>query len=178
MKEIVIISGKGGTGKTSVTAAIGYILGEKAVLADCDVDAANLHLLMQPVVRERERFVSGQLAQIDNSACTSCDLCREKCRFGAINSDGSIYSVSGIDDIRIQGRDSSGRVKDFLIRYRGGQLNLPANDFRMLMGPFKFRSVLIDRFEWTGEQMIVRGRGWGHGVGLCQYGAKKLVLAG
>ncbi len=83
MKEIVVLSGKGGTGKTSVTAALAG-LGPAKILADCDVDAADLHLVLAPYVLRRESFIAGELARIDPEACTSCGLCRDECRFDAI----------------------------------------------------------------------------------------------
>lgn len=84
MKELVIISGKGGTGKTSVTAALAS-LGGSMVLADCDVDAADLHLVLAPDTKRTEPFVSGELARIDPDACTHCGECREHCRYNAID---------------------------------------------------------------------------------------------
>jgi MinD superfamily P-loop ATPase len=86
VKEIVITSGKGGTGKTTVVAAFAA-LAENAVLADCDVDAADLHLILDPDVRKREDFWSGYKAVIDLEKCTECGKCREVCRFGAISED-------------------------------------------------------------------------------------------
>ncbi|WP_461211163.1 ATP-binding protein [Desulfocurvus sp. DL9XJH121] len=86
MKEIVVISGKGGTGKTSVTAALAA-LGKNQVLADCDVDAADLHLILSPMVEKSEEFTAGERAAIDPGACTSCGLCAEHCRYGAISED-------------------------------------------------------------------------------------------
>ena len=83
MKEIVVLSGKGGTGKTSVVASFAALARGK-VLADCDVDAADLHLLLKPVVREEREFWSGQVASIDKQKCTECGLCQELCRFGAV----------------------------------------------------------------------------------------------
>lgn len=83
-KTVVIISGKGGTGKTSITAAFA-LLAKGAVLADCDVDAADLHLLLEPDVREEKKFVSGETASIDPSKCTSCGRCAEACVFSAID---------------------------------------------------------------------------------------------
>lgn len=83
MKELVIISGKGGTGKTSFTASFAA-LAKDAVFADCDVDAADLHLLLHPVVRRQEVFRSGRTAVIDADACIQCGKCREICRFDAI----------------------------------------------------------------------------------------------
>ena len=81
MKQIVVISGKGGTGKTSVTAALAGV-GPAKVLADCDVDAADLHLVLRPRIRERREFVSGAVARIDPALCVACGECREKCQIG------------------------------------------------------------------------------------------------
>lgn len=83
MKELAIISGKGGTGKTSVTASFAALAG-KSVLADCDVDAADLHLLLKPEIRAKHEFISGREAVIDREKCRGCGLCREVCRFGAV----------------------------------------------------------------------------------------------
>ncbi len=84
MKELVIISGKGGTGKTSVTGSFAA-LAKKAVLADCDVDAADLHLLLKPDIQEEHDFYSGFEAIIRTDDCTACGLCEELCRFDAIS---------------------------------------------------------------------------------------------
>jgi MinD superfamily P-loop ATPase len=83
MKEIVVLSGKGGTGKTSIVASFAA-LAQNKVLADCDVDAADLHLLLKPKVKEEKEFWSGQVAFIDEGKCTECGLCQELCHFGAI----------------------------------------------------------------------------------------------
>jgi MinD superfamily P-loop ATPase len=83
MKEIVVLSGKGGTGKTSIVASFAA-LAQSKVLADCDVDAADLHLLLKPVVKEEKEFWSGQVAFIDEKKCTECGLCQELCRFDAV----------------------------------------------------------------------------------------------
>ena len=83
MKELVVISGKGGTGKTSVVASFAA-LAEGAVLADCDVDAADLHLLLEPRILERDWFRGGRVAVVRESACTGCGSCVEHCRFEAI----------------------------------------------------------------------------------------------
>ena len=84
MKEIVIISGKGGTGKTSITASLAYLAKKDAVIADCDVDAADMHLLLKPDFANVQDFYSGKLAYIDNDICTNCGECKEICRFDAI----------------------------------------------------------------------------------------------
>ncbi|PIP04913.1 MAG: (4Fe-4S)-binding protein, partial [Syntrophobacterales bacterium CG23_combo_of_CG06-09_8_20_14_all_48_27] len=83
MKEVVVLSGKGGTGKTSIVGSFAALAKSK-VLVDCDVDAADLHLLLQPARRERHEFWSGQTAFIAEDRCTQCGLCQELCRFKAI----------------------------------------------------------------------------------------------
>jgi MinD superfamily P-loop ATPase len=83
MKEVVVLSGKGGTGKTSIAGSFAALAKNK-VLVDCDVDAADLHLLLQPVMREKHEFWSGQVAVINGEKCTQCGLCQEQCRFVAI----------------------------------------------------------------------------------------------
>ena len=85
MREIVIISGKGGTGKTSITAAFSVLGGHDVVVADCDVDAADMHLLMQPDFDFSEDFYSGEVALINQNNCTRCGKCRQVCRFDAIS---------------------------------------------------------------------------------------------
>ncbi len=84
MKEITILSGKGGTGKTSITAAIAA-LAQHAVFCDNDVDAADLHLLLAPEVKEENVFLSAWQAEINQDKCTGCSLCMEYCRFDAIH---------------------------------------------------------------------------------------------
>jgi MinD superfamily P-loop ATPase len=93
MKELVIISGKGGTGKTSLMAAFAS-LAENKVLCDADVDAADLHLIMDPEIRERHEFESGNTAIINQDKCTECGLCRDMCRWNAISED---YKVDPIE---------------------------------------------------------------------------------
>ena len=93
MKELVVISGKGGTGKTSLMAAF-CSLAKGKVLCDADVDAADLHLIMDPTVVHRVDFQSGNRAVINPDLCTECGLCREMCRFNAISAN---YIVDPID---------------------------------------------------------------------------------
>lgn len=93
--EIAVISGKGGTGKTSITASFAT-LGGDVVLADCDVDAANMYLLFNPVHDEESVFVSGHKAVIDYVLCTSCALCMNYCRFDAISEDRGRIVISEI----------------------------------------------------------------------------------
>lgn len=93
MKQLTIISGKGGTGKTIVAASFAA-LSDNSVFADCDVDAANLHLLLKPKIIERHEFSSGATAVIDNNICTRCGKCREICRFSAIGENFNVNEIS------------------------------------------------------------------------------------
>ncbi len=86
MKQFTIISGKGGTGKTTITAAFAS-LAENAVLADCDVDAPDLHLILKPEIKETVEFSGLKIASKDEEKCTECGKCREYCRFDAIDDD-------------------------------------------------------------------------------------------
>jgi MinD superfamily P-loop ATPase len=88
MKEITIISGKGGTGKTTVTAALAT-MGNNQVLCDADVDAADLHLILEPNFLEEHVFEGAWVASIDQDRCTNCGICTEYCRFDAIETDAS-----------------------------------------------------------------------------------------
>ncbi|OFY44234.1 MAG: hypothetical protein A2X18_01075 [Bacteroidetes bacterium GWF2_40_14] len=81
--ETAIISGKGGTGKSSISAAFATIE-NNVVVADCDVDAANLYILFNPSHEEEEVYIAGQKAVIDSTSCTNCGLCKDYCRFDAI----------------------------------------------------------------------------------------------
>lgn len=83
MKELVVISGKGGTGKTSITAAFA-VLAERPVIADCDVDASDLHLVLSPKVKERHEFLGGHEAIIRHADCIGCGECFTDCRFDAV----------------------------------------------------------------------------------------------
>jgi MinD superfamily P-loop ATPase len=98
-KEIAVISGKGGSGKTTVIASLAA-LSENRVLADNDVDAADLHLLLKPVIREVHDFVGGLKMAIDPDQCTACGQCAEHCRFGAIYPDGPT-NQQGVTAFRI-----------------------------------------------------------------------------
>ena len=91
MKELVVLSGKGGTGKTSLVGSFAA-LAENDVLTDCDVDAADLNLILKPSSSQSHDFWSGQVAFIDESKCTQCGLCQELCRFDAIHD----YKVDNI----------------------------------------------------------------------------------
>jgi len=95
MKELVVISGKGGTGKTSIVAAFAA-LAKKAVLADCDVDAADLHLLLQPDIKQSHDFSGGKLASVITGKCIGCGRCEEVCNFDAVIFNGPADDVVGI----------------------------------------------------------------------------------
>ena len=86
MKELVVISGKGGTGKTSIVAAFASLAKDK-VLCDADVDAADLHLIMDPKNRVSHDFQGGHKAKINPGHCTRCGLCRDLCRWDAVTED-------------------------------------------------------------------------------------------
>ncbi len=93
MKQIIIISGKGGTGKTVLTASFAALAKNK-VMADCDVDAADLHLLLKPEIKERHEFKSGKTAKIDKKLCTQCGECITVCRFNAVSENFIVDPVS------------------------------------------------------------------------------------
>lgn len=101
MKQIVILSGKGGTGKTTLSASLAHLAGSdhSLVLADADVDAANLELVLAPTEQEAHDFWSGQIAAIDRDRCTACGRCAEVCRFAAIV-EGRSYRV---DEVACEG---------------------------------------------------------------------------
>ncbi len=93
--ELAVVSGKGGTGKSSITAALA-VMKQKLLLADCDVDAANLYLLFQPEKTLEQVYVSGHTAIIDKDSCTNCGLCMDYCRFDAIHRIEGEVQISGI----------------------------------------------------------------------------------
>jgi len=105
-KELVVISGKGGTGKTSIVASFAA-LADKVVLADCDVDAADLHLVLDPKIVRRESFSGGNRARIKPGHCTACGKCKELCRFDAIDfngpGNGRVDKTFRIDPIACEG---------------------------------------------------------------------------
>ncbi len=106
MRELVVISGKGGTGKTSIVAAFAA-LAKGAVLADCDVDAADLHLLLEPEVRRSEDFSGGKTASVVTERCIGCGQCAQVCHFEAAVFNGpankKVGSTYTIDPIACEG---------------------------------------------------------------------------
>ena len=116
MKQLTVISGKGGTGKTSITAAFAS-LADNAVLADCDVDAADLHLILKPEIKKTIGFHGLKIALIDKEKCIGCNKCYEHCHFDAIDEEinlikescegcGVCAYVCPVDAIKMMDRDS------------------------------------------------------------------------
>jgi len=101
VKELVVISGKGGTGKTSLTASFSVLAG-RAVVADCDFDAADLHLVLAPSIRERHDFFCGNEAFIRGAECIRCGKCLELCRFGAVKA-GAEEGAYAVDPVACEG---------------------------------------------------------------------------
>jgi MinD superfamily P-loop ATPase len=95
--EVAVISGKGGTGKTSITAGLA-VLAERPVVADCDVDAADLHLVLRPVATESEPFSGRSLPVISSELCTGCGRCAEVCRFSALSWPSASTTSTGAAD--------------------------------------------------------------------------------
>lgn len=113
MKELVVISGKGGTGKTSVVASLAA-LAQPAVLADCDVDAADLHLVLEPTIQQRQDFSGGSLASIRTQDCSGCGQCYHVCRFEAVQANeqtaGSPRRTYSIDPVGCEGCGLCARI--------------------------------------------------------------------
>lgn len=97
MKQVAVISGKGGTGKTTFSATIHAL--EGGVVADCDVDAPNLHILLKPQILKAEDFIATKKARIIQEKCSACGLCHDVCRFGAIMAEDSYY----VDEKKCEG---------------------------------------------------------------------------
>lgn len=93
MHEILIASGKGGAGKTTISASFAKFIGDKAIIADYDVDAANLSILTSKKVLNKYDFQSGYIANIDSSACIKCGKCKSVCKFGAITKKENTYTI-------------------------------------------------------------------------------------
>jgi len=92
MKELVVVSGKGGTGKTTVVGAFAALARDK-VIADCDVDAADLHLILKPQVEKTIAYEGSELAVVDEDQCSGCGACQEVCRFSAVIPQGKKFRI-------------------------------------------------------------------------------------
>ncbi len=126
--EIAIISGKGGTGKSCVSAALAT-LSNKVVLADCDVDAANMYLIFHPLISEEKIYIGSRKAIIDYNKCSSCGLCMDYCRFDAIS------KISGeivISELLCDGCELCSRIchEEAILMANNQNSRLYAGDFR------------------------------------------------
>jgi len=99
MKELVIISGKGGTGKTSITVSLAALAKNK-VMVDCDVDAADMHLILKPQIEILNDFYGGKGAEINQELCVKCGKCKEICKFDAVKNEDTKFII---DEIKCEG---------------------------------------------------------------------------
>lgn len=140
--EIAVISGKGGTGKSSISSAF-VSVAKSAVVVDCDVDASNLYLLFSPLCKEEEAFVSGSHAVVNNDKCTNCNTCIDLCRFDAISKvDGKIrISESACDGCYLCSRVCPVQAIKMI----------PADKSRMYAGTFRYGDMVYGRLA-PGEE--------------------------
>ena len=140
--EIAVISGKGGTGKSSISSAF-VSVAKSAVVVDCDVDASNLYLLFSPLCKEEEAFVSGSHAVVNNDKCTNCNTCIDLCRFEAISKiDGKIrISESACDGCYLCSRVCPVQAIKMI----------PADKSRMYAGTFRYGDMVYGRLA-PGEE--------------------------
>jgi MinD superfamily P-loop ATPase len=106
MKQLVILSGKGGTGKTTLSAAMAHLssaCGDPAVIVDADVDAANLHLVLPPKSSQMHEFMGGKIAYIDLEKCNGCGICLQTCRFEAVIPCSANHTACCVDPIACEG---------------------------------------------------------------------------
>lgn len=94
MRKLTVISGKGGTGKTSLVGCFAALARREAVMVDGDVDAANLSLILRPRLLEKHEFRASHVAEVNRQNCTQCGLCRELCRFDALSADYCVDPLS------------------------------------------------------------------------------------
>lgn len=140
--EIAVVSGKGGTGKSSITAALAGIK-QNLVLADCDVDAANLYILFRPEHHQEDVFVSGYKAIMDKERCVNCGVCLEYCRFDAINLiDGKVV----ISALSCDGCFLCSRVCP-----EQAITMVPENKSRLYSGSFRYGKMVYGRL-FPGEE--------------------------
>jgi MinD superfamily P-loop ATPase len=149
-KELVIISGKGGTGKTSVTASFA-VLADRPVIADCDVDAADLHLILSPRVHEHHVFRSGHEAVIRRKDCIGCGACLEHCRFGAV-----LRPPSEREGLMSSGQTSDCASCEFCQRSCSLRTNAMIREMSQSMGEIWTADFLIDPIACEGCGVCVR----------------------
>lgn len=157
--EIAVISGKGGTGKSSISSAF-ISVAKSAVVVDCDVDASNLYLLFSPLCKEEEVFVSGSHAVVNNDKCTNCNTCIDLCRFDAIS------KVNG--KIRISESACDGCYLCSRVCPVQAIKMIPADKSRMYAGTFRYGDMVYGRLA-PGEENS------GKMVNLLREKAKKYV---
>jgi len=150
MQELVVISGKGGTGKTSLAASFA-VLADRPVIADCDVDAADLHLVLSPRVKERHEFRSGHEAIIRQDDCTGCGTCLAHCRFGAV------LTPAVQDEWRMSGRTRM-NCSDCAYCERSCDLrtNVIIGEIRQALGEARPAAYAIDPIACEGCGVCVR----------------------
>lgn len=157
--EIAVISGKGGTGKSCVVAAFASIH-KNVVLADCDVDAANMYLLFNPDIIEKSSFIGAKKAEIDYSICTNCGLCKDYCRFDAIK---SVNGKIEINEIFCDGCQLCSRICP-----EKAITMLNSEDSQLLCGNFRYGKMVYGRLA-PGEENS------GRLVNLVREKAKKIA---
>ena len=122
MKQIVVLSGKGGTGKTTIAASFAVLASERhrIVVTDCDVEASNMHILLKPVrLNERNVFKGSKVAVLDAEKCVNCGACEEVCRFGAISRSGSRRGMSmggGGGEVEVRSEPEESKVCEYEIQ--------------------------------------------------------------
>ena len=123
MKQLVMLSGKGGTGKTSITAAFAHLSashsGGKAVLVDADVDCSNLELVLAPEVKEKHIFMGGQIPLIDPQLCSGCEMCVDACRFDALFNTPIVDISEGEREDLLYGPDKIETLERDPLKWRG-----------------------------------------------------------
>ncbi len=150
MKELVVISGKGGTGKTSLVASFA-VLADRPIIADCDVDAADLHLVLSPRVKERHEFRSGHEAVIRQDDCTGCGACLAHCRFGAV-------LTPAVQDLRRTSGGTRLNCSDcaYCVRSCDARTNAIIDEMRGGLSETRPAAYAIDPFACEGCGVCVR----------------------
>jgi len=150
MKELAVISGKGGTGKTSLAASFA-VLADRPVIADCDVDASDLHLVLSPRVKERHEFRSGHNAVIRQDDCTGCGACLAHCRFGAVLTPAVQDESRVSGGTRLNCSDRASRERSF-----DSRTNAIIEEMREALGKTRPAAYAIDPIACEGCGVCVR----------------------